>query len=59
MTEAERKIIIENLPEGFSWNDVSYTRLGSFSQLLFKGELVGYILHKEVPEWKGKGARKN
>lgn len=54
MTEAELIIIIEILPEGFSWDDVSYTRLGSFSQLLFKGELLGYILHREVPEWKPK-----
>lgn len=55
MSEEERKIITENLPDGFSWEDVTYTKIGSFSQLLFKGELMGYILHDNGNEWKQKG----
>lgn len=59
MTKEEIKIIAEKLPENFKWEDVDYTPMGNFSQLLYKKELVGYITHDNGPEWKPAGMKKN
>lgn len=51
MTTEEIKIIADNLPEDFKWEDVDYTPMGNFSQLLFKKELIGYIIHDDGHTW--------
>lgn len=59
MTDAERTIIENHLPENFQWENVTYTLMGNFSQLLYNGQLVGYIMNEEgTLVFKRKGLKK-
>jgi hypothetical protein len=59
MTDAEKKLISEQLPENINWKDVKCTPMGNFSQVLYQDLLVGYIMYRDnEPYFKGKGLRK-
>ena len=49
------KEYIDLLGDYFDNDKLEYIEIGSFAQLLFEGELVGYIMLGENPTFKPKG----
>ncbi|WP_157730816.1 hypothetical protein [Arenibacter algicola] len=46
MTDAEKKLITEQLPENFDWQQVKCTPMGNFSKVLYQDQLIGYIMYQ-------------
>lgn len=49
-----KAFILENLP-GAQWEDITYTPMGNFAQVLYKGKLAGYVMLESPLVFKPKG----